>query len=333
MVTRFKSLLQDVLLPGVIPILLTLGSLSAQPPRPVSQAEFDRWMTELSNWGRWGKDDELGAINLITPAKRKAAAQQVREGVPVSLAHDAEKQTARDNPRPFGHEMLAHGQTPNASSHSDMFTIAHHGLAHTHLDALCHYFYKDRMYNGIPRSEVTTQGAGRLSVHRMKNGIFTRGILVDIPRMKGVAYLEPGTPIYPEDLDAWEKFARVKVQPGDVLLIRTGRWARRAEKGPIASGDLAGLHASRVRWLKSRDVAILGSDAASDVRPTGVEGMNGPVHVLVLVALGVPILDNCDLEELSNATQQRKRWEFLLTTAPMAVPGATGSALNPIAIF
>jgi kynurenine formamidase len=313
---------------------LFLIELAAQTPRPVSRAEFDRWMTELSNWGRWGKDDELGAINLITPAKRKAAAQLVREGVSVSLSHDAETQAAADNPRPFGHEMLVHGGSPNASSHSDAFSIAHHGLAHTHLDALCHYFYKDRMYNGFARSEVTAKGAAKLSIHRIKTGIFTRGILVDIPHMKGVPYLEPGTPIYPEDLDAWEKFARVKIQPGDAVLIRTGRWARRSAKGAWPASDhLAGLHASCARWLKTRDIAVLGSDSASEVRPTGVEEMRGPVHTLILVAMGVPILDNCDLEELSKAAQKRKRWEFLLTTAPLAVPGATGSALNPIATF
>jgi kynurenine formamidase len=154
----------------------------------------------------------------------------VREGVPVSLSHDAETQAAADNPRPFGHKMLVHAGSPNATSHSDAFSIAHHGLAHTHLDALCHYFYKDRMYNGVPRSVVTAKGAEKLSVYRMKSGIFTRGVLVDIPRLKNVPFLEPGTPIYPEDLDAWEKFARVKVQPGDVLLVRTGRWARRGER-------------------------------------------------------------------------------------------------------
>ena len=317
-----------------IAVPLLALALPGQTPRPVSEAEFDRWMTELSNWGRWGKGDELGALNLITPAKRRAAAQLVREGAPVSLFHDAETQPAADNPRPFGHEMLAHGATPNVTSHSDAFSIAHHGLAHTHLDALCHYFYKDRMYNGIPRSVVTAKGAGKLSIERMKSGIFTRGILVDIPRLKGVPYLEPGTPIYPEDLDAWERFAQIKVQAGDVLLIRTGRWARRAAKGPWPASDhLAGLHASSVRWLKSRDISVLGSDSAGEVRPTGVEGMRGPVHTLVLVAMGVPILDNCDLEQLSQATQQRKRWEFLLTTAPLSVPGATGSALNPIAVF
>ena len=323
----FRSLLR-------IAVFLVALTLPGETPRPVSKAEFDRWMTELSNWGRWGKEDELGALNLITPAKRRAAAQLVREGAPVSLFHDAETQTAADNPRPFKHEMLVHGSTPDVSSHSDEFSVAHHGLAHTHIDALCHYFYGDRMYNGVPRRVVTAKGAGKLSIERMKSGIFTRGILVDIPRLKGLPYLEPGTPIYPEDLDAWEKFARIKVQAGDVVLIRTGRWARRAAKGPWPASDhLAGLHASCARWLKSRDISVLGSDSAGEVRPTGVEGMRGPIHTLILVAMGVPILDNCDLEQLSQATQQRKRWEFLLTTAPLSVPGATGSALNPIAVF
>ncbi|MGH9657729.1 MAG: cyclase family protein [Bryobacteraceae bacterium] len=319
--------------------ILTLAALAAhalhaQAVRPVSPAEFDRWMTELSSWGRWGKDDERGALNLITPAKRKEAARLVREGVSVTLSRDAATETAPDNPRPFAHQMLVHAESPNATSHGDSFSIAHHGLAHTHLDALCHYFYKERMYNGIPRSAVTAKGAARLSIYGARDGIFTRGVLVDIPRLKNVPYLEPGTPIYAEDLDAWERFARVKVQPGDALLVRTGRWARRSAKGPWAASDhLAGLHASSVRWLKARDIAVLGSDSASEVRPTGVEGIRGPVHTLVLVALGVPILDNCDLEALGDAAHQRKRWDFLLTTAPLTVPGATGSALNPIAVF
>jgi kynurenine formamidase len=230
--------------------------------------------------------------------------------------------------------MIAHGETPNAGSHSDSFSVAHHGLAHTHLDALAHYFYKGLMYNGIPRSEVTAKGARRLSIHRAKGGLFSRGVLVDIPRLKGVPYLEPGTPIYPEDLDAWEKFAGVKIASGDIVLVRTGRWARRADKGPWPAADhLAGMHASCARWFKTRDIAVLGSDSAGEVRPTAVEGMRGPMHTLILVAMGVPIIDNGDYEELSRATAERKRWEFLLTTAPLAVPGATGSVLNPIAVF
>lgn len=318
-----------------IPILVPLlcAALSAQTTRPAfTKPDFERWMKELSNWGRWGAADELGALNLITARKRQQAVKLVREGVPVSLSHVAEKEKAADNPRPFVHEMLSTARTPGAQSHSDSFTVAHHGLAHTHIDALCHFFYDGKMYNGISREEVTEKGAGKLSVFAMRNGIFTRGVLMDIPRLKGVPYLEPGTPIYPEDLDAWEKKAGVRVQAGDVVLIRTGRWVRRAEKGPW-SGELAGLHVTSARWLKNRDVAVLGSDAAQDVMPSGVDGVRQPIHLLVLVAMGMPILDNVDLEALSKAAEQRKRWEFLLTASPLTVPGATGSALNPIAVF
>ncbi len=316
-------------------LLLTLfcAMLSAQTPRQsLAKADFERLLTELSNWGRWGKADELGALNLITPEKRRTAAKLVRDGAAVSLSHVAEKEKAADNPRPFGHEMLSTAQTPGAQSHSDQFTVAHHGLAHTHIDALCHFFWEGKMYNGFSREEVTGKGAGKLSVFHMRNGIFTRAVLVDIPRLKGVPYLEPGTAIYPEDLDAWEKKAGVRVQAGDVVLIRTGRWKRRTEKGPW-SGELAGLHMTSAKWLKSRDAAILGSDAAQDVMPSGVEGVRQPIHLLVLVAMGMPILDNVDLEAVSEEAAKRKRWEFLITTAPLAVPGATGSALNPIAIF
>jgi kynurenine formamidase len=301
----------------VFPFLIA-AVLAAQ--QPFTEADFHQAMKDLSNWGRWGKDDELGALNLITPAKRRGAARLVREGVVVSLSHDAEKEKAVDNPRPFLHEMINTSRTPNASSHSDFFTIAHHGLAHTHLDALCHFFYRDRMYNGISRQEVTEKGAGRLSVHRMKNGIFTRGVLMDIPRLKGVPHLDPGTPIYPADLDAWEKKAGLRAGPGDVVLIRTGRWALRAAQGPWPPSELAGLHASCARWLKQRDAAVLGSDAASDVRLSRVEGVAQPIHILVLVALGMPILDNVDLEALAEACARRRRWDFLLTTAPWPSP-------------
>lgn len=304
----------------------------AQSPAPIPQSQFETWMKQLSNWGRWGKNDELGAINLITPAKRVAASKLVREGVTVSLSHDAVKSTAADNPKPFIHEMLSTAATPNAQAHSDSFTISHHGLAHTHMDSLCHFFWNEQMYNGTPRSVVTAQGASKLSIHNLKGGIYTRGVLMDIPELKGLPWLEPGTPVLPADLDAWEKKAGVKVSAGDVLLIRTGRWARRAAKGAW-SGQLAGLHASTIPWLKSRDISVLGSDAASDVMPSGVEGVRQPIHIFTLVALGANILDNGDYEDLSKACKQRKRWEFLITMAPLAVEGATGSALNPVAVF
>jgi kynurenine formamidase len=305
-----------------------------QKDHKLTQADIDRWMTELSNWGRWGKEDELGAMNLITPGKRKQAAALVKEGVSVSLSRSTEKERAVDIQSPFGHVMNQSGVKNPGSFSIDTYSVLYHGYAHTHLDALCHMFYRGKMFNGFSQEEVTEKGAQRLSVHNLKNGIFTRGILMDFPRLKGVPYLEPGTPIYPEDLEAWEKRAGVKVSSGDVVFIRTGRWARRATLGPWnISETSAGLHASCARWLRQRDVAMIGSDAASDVMPSGVEGVRQPIHQIVLIALGVHIFDNCDLEALSEASESRKRWEFLLTAAPLAVTGGTGSPLNPLAIF
>jgi kynurenine formamidase len=212
--------------------------------------------------------------------------------------------------------------------------MAYHGYVHTHMDSLCHFFYKGQMYNGFSRSEVTDQGAAKNSILNFKNGIITRAVLIDIPRLKGVEYLEPGTRIYPEDLDAWEMKAHVRVGPGDVVLIRTGRWARRDAKGPWPVSDgLAGLYMTAARWLHARDVAILGSDGAEDVLPSGIEGVSQPIHVLSLVAMGMPIFDNCDLELIGREAAKRNKWEFMITAAPAAVPMATGSVLNPIATF
>lgn len=309
---------------------------SAAARETVTKDTVEQWMTDLSNWGRWGENDELGAVNLITPEKRMQAASLVKKGISVSLAHNAVKEKAVDNPSPFEHEMTATGvgSTPDFPFCVDRFSVLYHGYAHTHLDAICHMFHKGKMFNGHSQDEVTEEGARKYSIHHMKDGIFTRGILMDIPRLKGVPYLEPGTPIYPEDLDAWEKKAGLKVSSGDVVFIYTGRWKLRAEKGPwMISEKSAGLHASSAPWLKQRDVAILGSDAASDVSPSGVEGAAQPIHQLVLIAMGMPIFDNCDLEAVSEEAARQNRWEFLLTAAPIRVVGGTGSPLNPIATF
>jgi kynurenine formamidase len=156
---------------------------------------------------------------------------------------------------------------------------------------------------------------------------------MDIPRLKGVDYLEPGTRIYPEDLDAWAKKANLTIKPGDIVLIRTGRWALRDAKGPYNTNQLAGLYMTSAEWLHKHDAAILGSDGAEDVHPSGIEGITEPIHALALIAMGMPIFDNLDLEALSREAARRNRWDFLVTAAPLAVPGATGSPLNPIATF
>jgi kynurenine formamidase len=297
-------------------------------------------MTELSNWGRWGKDDQMGAVNLITPATRKRALASVKDGVSVSMARKAEIEPAIDNPRPITRVMGGAGRGANPaavpsdiSGASDTFTISYHGLVHTHMDAFCHRAYKGKMYNGMPMTEVTDKGCDAGSIYAWKDGIITHAVLMDIPRLKGVEYLEPGTRIYPEDLDAWVKQARLKIEPGDAVLIRTGRWALRDAKGPYNTNQLAGLYITCAEWLRKHDVAILGSDGAEDVHPSGIDGITEPIHALVLVAMGMPIFDNLDLEAVSKEAAKRNRWDFLVTASPVSVPGATGSVLNPIATF
>jgi kynurenine formamidase len=203
------------------------------------------------------------------------------------------------------------------------------------MDALCHDSYEGKLYNGFPRSTVTQQaGCTKAGITNFKQGIVARALLFDIARLKGVPYLEPGLPVYVEDLEAWEKQARVKAGPGDILLVRTGRWARRAEKGAWATGmQSAGLHASALPWIKARDVAMLGSDSVSDVVPSRVEGVTLPIHQVTLVAIGMPLFDNLDLEAVAAEAAKRGRWEFLVTAAPLAVERGSGSPLNPLAIF
>ena len=313
---------------------LAVGKLSSQsatppPSRTVTEAEYERWKMELTNWGRWGQDDQIGALNLITPAKRRQAAALVKEGFSVSLAGDIDTVQAVDNWYPYEHTMVTIGK--------DRIAVNYHGIAHSHLDSLAHIHANGVFYNGYtPDPEtVLKEGHSKNSIHNVKNGIFTRGILIDIPRLKGVPYLEPGTPIYVEDLEAWEQKAGVKVSSGDALFVRTGVWARRKAKGPWLrgrreGGRSAGLDPSVIPWLKQRDVAVMGSDHPQYVSPSP---LTAAVHDFALVYLGVHLFDNLDLEALADAAAARNRWEFLLTAAPLPIRGGTGSPLNPIATF
>ena len=310
--------------------LVTAAFAQQAPPvrAPRNAVEFDELFRQVSNWGRWGKDDQLGSANLVTEAKRRQAAALVKNGVSVSLAHNAITEKAVDNPSPFEHTM-------NPGFFMDTYKVSYHGYAHSHIDALCHILYKDQTYNGYPRAEVNTEkGCTKLGIDNLKNGIVTRGILIDIPRLKNVAYLEPGTAIYVEDIEAWEKKAGVKVAPGDAVFVRTGRWARREKLGPWnVAQSAAGVHASVAPWFKARGVAFAGSDAALDVTPSLVEGNNLPVHTLFINAMGIHLLDNQDLEALSATAAKLNRWEFMLTIAPVPVTGGTGFPLNALATF
>ena len=319
----------------VLPLLIVATSLCAQSPqRPLTKADIDRWMTELSNCGRWGKDDQLGTLNLITPAKRRQAAALAKEGVAVSLARETSKDKQVDNPDPYQHTMHYTGAKPLGQFSLDSFGVSYHGFQHSHMDALSHMFWDGKMYNGFSQAEVTNQGAGKLAITNVSNGIFTRGVLVDLPWLLGADYLEPDKAVSPEDLDAWEKKSGVRIQAGDVVLFRTGRWARRAAKGPWnISEQSAGLHARCARWIKQRDAAAVGSDAATDFLPSGIDGVTHPMHQLIIIAMGTHIFDNLDLEDLAREAGNRRRWDFLFTAAPIRIAGGTGSPLNPVAVF
>lgn len=295
---------------------------------PKNAAEFDEMFCRISNWGRWGQDDQLGSANLVTPAKRKQAAALVKNGLSVSLAHNPLTERADDNASPFEHTM-------NRGFTMDTYKVSYHGYAHSHIDALCHILYKDRTYNGYARADVNTEkGCTKLGIDFLKNGIVTRGILIDIPRLKGLPYLEPGTPVYVEDLEAWEKKAGLKIGSGDAILLRTGRWARREAVGPWSIGrNEAGFHASVAPWIKARGVAFVGSDDAADVVPSLVDGINLPVHTLLITALGINLLDNQDLEAVAPTAAKLNRWEFMLTLAPVPVTGGTGFPVNALATF
>ena len=308
-------------------------SVQAQPAHEVTAAMVEQWMTDLSNWGRWGNDDQLGTLNLVIPEKRRRALALAREGVSVSLSHNYLKEQSEDVTSPFGHEML--GLDRPGPFRSDRFTIAYHGYAHSHMDSLCHMMDEGRMYNGFVRDEeVTAAGCNKLAIINFKHGIVSRGILMDITRLKRVDYLDPGTPVYVEDLEAWERQIGVTVESGDVVFVRSGRWMRRRELGPWNTADEAsGLHASVAPWLHERGVAMLGSDGTNDVKPSGVEGVVQPIHQLLLVAMGMPLFDNLDLEAVAAEAARQDRWEFTLVAAPLAVDGGTGSPLNPLAIF
>ena len=310
-----------------------------------ASAPTPEWMQRTfeaaKNWGRWGAEDEAGALNTITPARRAAAAALVREGFAVSCARELPVEPSAENPNPAHHHMLVAGDVadslvPGIGATMDYIGVAFHGMATSHIDALCHVAVAGRIYNGFSIDEVKSNGARRGSIMAARDGIAGRGVLLDIPRLRGVAWLEPSERILPEELDRAEAAAGLRVGEGDLLLVATGRDARRAARGPWAPAieGLAGLDARCVPWLHERRIAVLGGDGVSDaLPPADVPGWPLPIHQCCLVAMGVHLLDNLALAELAKACADRKRWEFLLTVSPLRVAGGTGSPVNPIALF
>ena len=295
----------------------------------------------VKNWGRWGAEDEMGALNLITPEKRREAAAAVIAGESVSCALELAVRPSVENPNPALHMMIQAGDDcvipgVNFEAVMDFLGVAFHGMATSHIDALCHVFVDEQMYNGFSKHEVKSTGALRGSIMCAKDGIVSRGVLLDIPRSKGVDWLEPTHAITVAELEAAEEGQGVRVTPGDILLIGTGRDARRSALGrwsPLEVG-LSGLHGECVEWLHERDVAVLGSDGVQDALPaSGIEGWPMPIHQCGLAGMGLHLLDNLRLDLLAGACASHGRWAFQFAVAPLRVARGTGSPVNPIAVL
>jgi kynurenine formamidase len=330
---KLRLLLAGAALAGVLALSVSFfgtparaaGEYKPVDPTKMSAAEFDKLFKQINNWGRWGKDDALGTMNLITDAKRKQAASLVKAGISVSVAHDLSTEEALDNPSPMKREVAPNFRT-------DTYFFQYHGTFITHQDALCHYTYNDRIYNDRP---LNTKDCFP-GIDQLKNGVVTRGVLIDIPRLKGVPYLEPQDAVYQKDIEAWEKMAGVKIGPGDAVILRTGRWARRAKVGPWKALDAAsGFDVTVTPWFRAHDVALAAGDTTVEIHiaPFAVEGQRTPLHTLFISGLGMPIIDDVDPEALAETCAKLHRWEFMLVVAPLRVPNGTGSPVNPIAIF
>ena len=335
-----------ILVIGLSSIILVAGTSlpyakGPSNPRPTlaSEADFLGAMKELSNWGRWGDDDELGAANLITPAKRKVALALAKEGLTISLAHAVVQGKAADAPNIL--ERVLGNVSPTGTTDTYRYTGTYHGVIHSHLDAVdCHIMVDGKGYNGRSMEDIKAEGGcPKGNIDALKDGVVTRAVLFDATRLPGKAtpqgWLDPGTAIHREDLEALEKLERVKVSAGDVILLYTGRWKRRAALGPWPNTmGFAGYHADVAYFIKERGVSFIGCDGPNDVSPTGLPpSVTNPLHRLALVAMGVSIFDNLDFERAIEQARRLNRYEFLFMAAPLRIDKGTGSPLNPLAIF
>lgn len=310
-------------------------------PSYVSATEFDALFKSVCNWGQWGSDDERGTLNYITPEEIRNAASLVRSGRTVSMAVPINKVAGPDNPHPAVHYMVqaydVRSDLGEPQFSTDFLACEFHGDCHTHIDALCHIAYKGRLYNGKPAQNVTSRGPKILDITAYAHGIVSRGVLVDIPRLRGGKWLEPGEAVTREELEAAERAQGVRLGKGDIFVFRTGHHRRRLELGAwdntYGGEGKAGLHAKAIPLLHERRVAAFFPDGDGETVPSNVEGVAYPIHTLQIAAMGMACSDSLQFEDLVQVCEEEKRWEFMVMAAPLRLPGGTGSLFNPIAVF
>jgi kynurenine formamidase len=303
----------------------------------MTKAKFRSLYERLRSEPPWGPADRRGALNYLTPATMLAAAGEVKMGRSFSMAAPIEYRVTADNPEPARHKMTKTGDS--APDDGLSFAMDHigmniHGNADTHVDALSHVVYDGRLYNNRPADIVGDTGAAELSIAAASDGIVGRGVLLDVPRARGVAWLEPGDHVTANDLAAAERDQQVQVGEGDLVFVRVGHGLRRFQLGAWNTADArAGLHPTAMEYLAGRKIALLGSDGNNDTAPSVVSGVDFPVHVLAIAALGVHLIDYLDLSVLAPICAEFRQWSFLCVIAPLRLTLATGSPVNPIAIL
>lgn len=307
--------------------------------RPITRKEFDEVFEACKNWGRWGPD-ERGAINYITADHVRAAAAMVRSGRTVTCSWQLDTKAGPDNPKPVVHHMtmlqdIHIGDSGDLRFTCDFMGIEFHGDAHSHIDALCHVAYKGRLYNGVPVGDaVNSFGATRQTMDTAKDGIVGRGVLLDIPRLRGTKWVEPGEAVVADELIAAEESQGVRLQEGDILFFRTGHARKRLDEGPWDSANSkAGLHTTAMPMLHERKIAAIGFDGDGEAVPSNCEGVMYPIHAIGVNAMGLYFLDSLYFEDLAAACEDEERWDFLCVIAPLRLAAGTGSPVNPIAIL
>ena len=304
----------------------------------MTEGEFRALFEQVSNWGRWSDRPERGALNYLTPERVAEAARLVRSGITVTLSLPLDTEARVDNPEPADHHMTMLTDEDIGSGSvrfaKDYIGVDYHNEGHSHIDAFSHVAYKGLFYDGKPEQSVTSQGAEYGAIDILRDGLVGRGVLLDVPRLRGVSWLEPGEHVSIEDLESAEREQGVRVGPGDILLVRTGHARRRAELPPWDTRNAkAGLHPTTATFLAERCIAALGSDGNNDTAPSTTEGVGFPIHVLALDAMGIHLLDYLQLEGVARQCEAARRWEFMFAAAPLRLAHGTGSPLNPTAIF
>lgn len=293
----------------------------------MSEEQVLELFVRCSNQGRWGADDELGTLNYITPEVRRAALESVVDGIAVSIAFDLAPQRGATS----SHHMLFGGV--DAIGSEDAIHLVTHGFENTHMDAVGHTFFGGRLYNGRSvRDHVLSTGLAFVDIAAMRDGIITRGVILDVARSRGREFLDIGDLVTASDLDRAAELAGVTLRAGDAILVRTGRGARIAATGPERNDVREGVAADVVPWLHEHAVAVYGGDCIERL-PSGYPQVPLPLHQVGHTAMGLAILDIVDMEALRRATDRFGRGAFLLMIAPLRIPGGTGSLVNPLAVF